>query len=261
LDENEKPAVWLTKSPDWDVACNIGKVLNVKDLKSDHYYSTDQIDIVPVKNDYMKNEIGMCRILVSEDLPTISWAKFKYASGISESNYTSLDSHCRSIGSPVEKWLCTFKNIPSKYWEGIEMFVDDQWVRWDGIIPIEKFIDICLSCNGNYKNETKSYSMISNDHFQNQLDFINKYGKDIIAFWEANKDRKGYIEIYITPDYRPYESGFRFIEFRVKKSSFIISHESKTNNYALVHFLWEATLTKFKMALAYEKHTAKVIMK
>lgn len=44
LDKNEKPAVWLTISPDWDVACNIGKVLNGKEFKSGHYYSTDQIN-------------------------------------------------------------------------------------------------------------------------------------------------------------------------------------------------------------------------
>lgn len=252
LDKNEKPAAWLTKSPDWDVACNIGKVLNGKDLVSGQYYSTDQIDLVPVNNDYMKNEIGMCRILVSEDLPTISWAKFRYASGISENSYTSLDSHFRSIGSPVEKWLCTFKNIPCKYWEGIEMFVDDQWVRWDGVIPIDQFVDLCLSCNGKENRENKSNGLISNDHCQNQLDFINKYRIEIIKFWLANKDKKGYIEIYITPDYKPYESGFSFIEKRIKKSSFKILTESKTKTYAFVHFLWEATLTHHKLALAYE---------
>lgn len=144
------------------------------------------------------------------------------------------------------------QKYPSKYWEGIEMFVDDQWVEWDGVIPIEKFVDLCLSCNGNHKTETKNSSIINDDHFQNQLDFINKYRIEIIKFWLANKDKKGYIEIYITPDYKPYQIGFEFIEKKVNKSSFKILTESKSKNYALVHFLWEATLAHHKLALAYE---------
>jgi hypothetical protein len=149
LDRHEKPAVWLTKSPKWDVACNIGQVLNYKDLVVGQVYSSDEVDWVTVNNDYMKKEIGMCRILISESLPVISWAKFKYVSGISEEMYYALDSHSRSNGSPVSAWICTFNPIPKKYWEGIEMYVDNEWVRWDGKTPIEKFIEICLSCNNN----------------------------------------------------------------------------------------------------------------
>jgi hypothetical protein len=147
LDKKEKPATWLTKSPVWEVGCNIGKVLNAKDFVSGQYYYVDQINLVSVNNDYMKKKIGMCRILITEALPTISWAKFKYVSGISEEWYNTFDSHFRMEGSPVGKWLCTFNPIPKKYWEGIEMFVDDQWVKWDEKIPIEKFVELCLSCN------------------------------------------------------------------------------------------------------------------
>jgi hypothetical protein len=147
LDKKEKPAAWLTKSPKWDVACNIGIVTNMHELAVGQVYSDDEVDMVTATVDYMKKEIGMCRILISDKLPTISWAKFKYASGISESMYYALDSYSRSNGSPVSEWLCTFSRIPSKYWEGIEMYVDDQWVRWDGEMPIVEFVAICLSCN------------------------------------------------------------------------------------------------------------------
>jgi hypothetical protein len=270
LDRNEKPATWLTKSPEWDVACNIGKVLNADDFISGHYYSTDQIDLVPVNNEYMKNKIGMCRILVSEDLQTISWAKFRYVSGISESSYTLLDRHCRNIGSPVEQWLCTFRNIPSKYWEGIEMFVDDQWVKWDEKISIEKFIDLCLSCNGNYGDHctisNQSYKIsenqkdrklrsngISKEDCQKQIDFMNAYRDDIAVFWEANKHRKGYIAVHVTDDYKLYDCGLIFKEKRVKKSTFYPSlWKSRTENFALVHFFWEATFTQYRMAFAYD---------
>jgi hypothetical protein len=91
----------------------------------------------------------MCRILISETLPTISWAKFKHKSNISERTFNAIDSYSRSIGCPVDKWLCTFYPIPKKYWEGIEMYVDNEWVKWDGKTPIEKFVEICLSCNNN----------------------------------------------------------------------------------------------------------------
>lgn len=148
LDKKEKPAAWLTKSPNWEVACNAGHLLNANELVSGQSYSSDEVDLVASTDDYMKKEIGMCRILISESLPVITWAKFKHVSGISEEYYDILDSHSRSVGSPVDKWICTFNSIPSKYWEGIEMYVDDQWVRWDEKINIQDFVDLCLSCNG-----------------------------------------------------------------------------------------------------------------
>lgn len=148
-EKREKPAVWLSKSPEWESACNIGKILNANDFVSGQYYYVDEIDLIAVSNDYMKKKIGMCRILVNESLPTISMAKFKYASKISKWGYETFDSSARERGSPIDKWLCTFSPIPKRYWEGIEMFVDDRWVRWDEKIPIEKFVELCLSCNNN----------------------------------------------------------------------------------------------------------------
>jgi hypothetical protein len=153
IEKHEKPAVWLTKSPVWEPACNIGKVINGDELISGKLYPIDAIESITVNNDYMKKEIGMCRILISETVPVISWAKHKYVSGISEPMWYAIDSHSRSIGCPVDKWICTFTPIPNKYWEGVEMFVDNQWVKWDGKIPIKKFVEICLSCNSNKKSE------------------------------------------------------------------------------------------------------------
>jgi len=175
LEKHEKPAVWLTKSPEWEVACNIGKVLNAKEFVSGKLYPIDAINSVTVNNDYMKKEIGMCRILVSETVPVISWAKFKYVSRISESTWDAIDSYSRSIGSNVDKWICSFNPIPRKYWEGIEMYVDDQWVRWDEITPIEDFVEICLSCNGKQFPEEEKINGFPKKHAQGQLDFITAY--------------------------------------------------------------------------------------
>lgn len=152
VEKKEKPAVWLTKSPEWEKSCNIGKIVSQTELKPGCIYSSDEVRSVTVDNNYMKNEVGMCRILISETAQTVSFAKFKHVSGISERMYNALESYSRSIGCQVGKWLCSFNPIPKKYWEGIEMFVGDQWVKWDETIPIEQFIDVCLSCNRDKKS-------------------------------------------------------------------------------------------------------------
>lgn len=253
LDRHEKPAVWLTKSPEWEVACNVGLVTNINDLQAGQVYTSKDVDVVTTTLNHMKKEIGMCRILINEKLSTVSWAKFKHVSGISERVYQALDEYSKSKGCPVNQWLCTFSAISKKYWEGIEMYVDNQWVRWDESVSIEEFIDLCMSCNNsNYQKlhvESKSYPK----HYYREASFLDENRDEIIKFWEANKHKKGYIQIYIDPEYMPYKRGFEFIEKRIKKSSFMVAKESKTDNYALVHFLWEATHTQYKAALAYEK--------
>lgn len=253
IEKKEKPAAWLTKSPEWEIACNIGILVNKKGLHVGKVYSSNEVDTVSASDDYMKKEIGMCRILVNESLPVISWAKFKHVSGISLSTFNALDSFSRGEGSPVDKWICTFSGIPKKYWEAIEMYVDDQWVRWDEKMPIQEFVDLCLSCNGK-QVEAEDDELINGFpkvHALGQLTFIRKHRDEIARIWEANKHKHGYIEIYITPDYKPYSSGFRFVEKRIKKSSFKPLEHSDTESYALVHFLWEATFTQYRMAVAY----------
>ena len=250
--KHEKSAVWLTKSPVWDSACNIGKIINGNKLISGKIYPSDAIESITVTDDYMKKEVGMCRILISETIPVITWAKHKHVSGISESMWNAIDTHSRSIGSPVDKWICSFSPIPKEYWEGIEMYVDNVWVRWDEKIPIEEFVELCLSCNGKQIKKEVVGEHLEYESLIKESEFINKYLGDIIEFWETVKHKKGYIEIFVKPNYTPYDWGFTFIETRIKKSSFQVVRESRTNRYALVHFLWEATHTQYKLALAYE---------
>lgn len=249
LDEKEKPAAWLTKSPEWDVACNVEIVKNTKELAVEQDYFSDKVETKTATNDYMKKEIGMCRILINESLPVISWAKFRYVSGITWTSYYIIDENSRHT-SPVNQWYCKFAGIPSRYWEGIEMFVDDQWVRWDEKMSIQDFVDLCLSCNGKQPKEEELINGFPKIHAQSQIDFIEHYHDEIREVWEANKDKKGYIEVYVAPNYKPFPSGFEFIEKRIKKSIFKPLIESETDTYALVHFYWQATYTQYKMAVA-----------
>jgi len=255
FEKREKPAAWLTKSPEWDVACNVGIVKNTKEIAVEKDYLSDEVEIKTTDNDYMKKEIGMCRILINESLPVISWTKFRYVSGIGWTSYYILDEYSKYT-SPIGKWICSFNPIPKKYWEGIEMFVDDQWVRWDEKMSIQEFVNLCLSCNSKEPETEELINGFPKKHLIAELDFIDDHKEQIIKLWEANKDKKGYIQIYITPDYKPYPCGFNFKEQRVRKSTFKSSSTFKGENMALVHFLWEATFTQYRMALAYEKEVA-----
>lgn len=252
LDKHERPAVWLTKSPEWDIACNVGIVTNAKELISGQIQYIHEVNMVTSTIDYMKGKIGMCRILVNENIPTITWAKYKYVSGISEKLYNGLDRRSRSEGSPVDKWICTFNPIPRKFWEGIEMYVDNVWVKWDEKFRIEEFVELCLSCNGKRIIKDDKTKRLNNDSNKHKVDFINKYKESLIRFWEENKHKSGYIEVCVKPDYTLYDWDFTFIETRINKSSFKAVWKSRTNKYALVHFIWEATHTQHKLALAYE---------
>lgn len=253
MDKKEKPAVWLTKSPEWESACNVGSITNMNELEDGHIYSSRQIHIVTTTNDYMKTELGMCRILISETLPVVTWAKFLYVSGISTRSYYALDRVSKDKGCPVDQWLSSFKPIPRVYWEGVEIFVVDKWVRWDGKMPIVEFIELCMSCNDSHRAEKRSQGLCFQSFAENQAKFYRKHKNAIIKFWEANKHKKGYIEIYVTPDYQPYKCGFRFIEKRVRTSTFKALENTNSTNYALVHFLWEATFTQYRAAIGYEK--------
>lgn len=254
IGKKEKPAVWLTKSPEWESAFMDGRLIHPTVVKSGSIYSTDQIQREATDIDFMKCEIGMCRIVIREDLPTVSWAKFKHVSGISEKSYNAIDSYSRSIGSPVDKWLCSFDPIPEEYWEGIELLVADTWVRWDGKFNITQFIELCMSCNRTQSMEYRNIKYYP-EYVHCQAAFIERYKTEIIKFWEAHKNTKGYIEIYVTPEYEPYKCGFQYIEKRVNKSSFKPLNASPAAEYALVHFLWEETYTKYKVQLGYEKET------
>ena len=345
---NEIPAVWLSKSPVWDIACNARVDIN-DNLEIVKIHESKKGGMLSATNDYMKDQIGMCRIIINEPLLTSTWAEYKYLGHIPEKVYDSFNDYFLRIqGYLTNDWFCTSNPISRESWEDIEMFAGNQWVKWDEKISIEEFVQRCLGCNDiaysgkkfeplaimdeyhtargvieAYQDEiisfwitnnikeghievhldendrlledgikhvkkripkhyfqilersfTNTYVLINfiggstlsqtkvavpykNDEVYHQYvkeaEFMKKYYNEIVGFWEANKNKKGYIEIYITPDYNPYDCGFKFINKRIDKSKFRITSTSKTDTYALVHFLWEKTFTQYKMAMAYEK--------
>lgn len=247
IEKNEQPAVWLTKSPEWESECNIGLIANPTKIING-YMMLSKANIITATDEYMRKEVGMCRILISEKIPTITWAKYKHVSGISEKTYNSLDKTCRKNGSPVDEWLCTFSAIPKKYWEGIEMYVVDHWVRWDEKIPIREFIDLCLSCNGG-KDKRMLVPASTANYVRVQLKFIETHYKKIIDFWKINKHKNGHVLVFVPSDYGSYKCSFLETGRPIQKSNFKILQKSATNNYAYVEFEWAATSTKCYLAL------------
>ncbi len=345
---NEKPALWLTKSPVWDIACNARVDVN-DNLEIVKIHESKKGGMLSATTDYMKNQIGMCRIIINKPLQTNTWAEYKFLGHISEKVYDFFNDYFLHLqGYLTKDWFFTSNPISRVNWDGIEMFAGNEWVKWDEKISIEEFVQLCLSSNDKaysgkkfeqldlideyhtartvieaYKDElisfwitknikeghievhldkndrliedgikhvkkripkqyfqildrsfTNTYVLINfiggstisqvkvavpykNDEVYQQYvkeaEFMKKHYNEIVGFWEANKNKKGYIEIYITPDYKPYKCGFKFINKRIDKSKFRITSTSKTDTYALVHFLWEKTFTQYKMAMAYEK--------
>lgn len=108
----------------------------------------------------------------------------------------------------------------------------------------------------------------SNVQLQKELDFLNNrvIRWEIIKLWEKcqRAKLKGYIKCYVKNDYKRFYPGNpKFVEGRVKKSAFIDNFiyppvelkrkETETEEFALVHFYWEATYTHYRVALRYIK--------
>ena len=252
VEKHEIPAVWLTKSSKWEVACNLFKNISAEEFENGKIYPVDAVETIKLHTDYMKKEVGMCRILISETVSVVSWTKHKYVSGISTSRWNVIDTYSRRIGSLVDLWVCCYDPIPKKYWEGIEVFVDNDWVRWDEKMLIDDWVELCLSCNGKQPIKAEITKRPNYDELRRQEDFINRHIHEITEMWEANKHKNGYLRIFVKPDYTPSDAGFQFVEETFERSSFQPLGISRSNSYALVHFLWLATSTMFKLALPYE---------
>ena len=134
-DKNEKPAVWFTSSEEWEPCCNAGKM----DPCTKRFTA--------ISFDEMQEIFGICRIKISEKLPTISWAKFKYAGKISDAEHYKLTEFSRKRGGKTDLWNCSLNPVNEEYFESIEMLVDNDWLTWDRSVSIEDFIELCHSCN------------------------------------------------------------------------------------------------------------------
>lgn len=134
-DKNEKPAVWFTSSEEWEPCCNVGKM--------DPFTKR----FTAISFDEMQENFGVCRIKISEKLPTISWAKFKYAGKISDVEHYKMTEFSRKRGGKTDLWNCSLNPVNEEYFESIEMLVDNDWLTWDRSVSIEDFIELCHSCN------------------------------------------------------------------------------------------------------------------
>lgn len=256
-EKNEKPAVWLTKSTEWDNACNAGVVTNAHELVGGKINQNNEIKTESLSFSEMKSIFGVCRIKISERLPLTTWAKYKHLGGVSEQFYDRFDKISREVGSPTNLWACSFSPISSDYFESIEMMVGNEWVAWDGTNPIEEFVELCHSCNTKITLPVNALTKAP-DFVYRQIDFFKKHENDIIRLWEENKHKIGYLKITVMGDYDTMFS--KFVEGKFWKKNFLNLIESKSRNYAYVQFNWVATNTSYKACLAYEPATGLVMI-
>lgn len=242
-DKKERPAVWLTKSEEWELCCSAGR------------FNPGGLITTRLSLKEMQETLGVCRIKISEKLQTTSWAKFKYVGKISESYYHQFDDFCQKQGGKTHRWNCSFKPISSEYFESIEMLVGDKWLKWDGSVSIEEFIDICHSCNVDAElPEMKEYPL----EILGQLDFFLNKQDEIIEAWEKNKGSKGYLEIYVREDY--CTCNIKYINKNIRKSQFHHTPINENHDYLYLHMLWFDTKTHYKGAFAYDPINKKLIM-
>ena len=103
----------------------------------------------------------------------------------------------------------------------------------------------------------KKTEITQNDYI-GQSDFINANMHTIARLWLENKDKKGYIQIFIKPDYLSYY-GLKFIEQkRVRKDTFLMTKGDAlveydgVKNCVLVEFFWEKIHTSYRAAIGYK---------
>jgi hypothetical protein len=115
--KHEKPVVWLTKSEQYERTCTLATDENVVDL------------------------IGRARIRINSELPTITFARFRYVSGIDDNLYLRLKYSAIDAGSDITKWYCSLNPIPEKYWLGFELLTNKGWEAWTGKEEIKTFLE------------------------------------------------------------------------------------------------------------------------
>jgi len=232
--KKERRAAWLTKSEEWEVCCSVSSI-NPSNGASTR-----------LSSDEMRDTFGLCRIKISDSLPTTSWPKFKYVGKVSEMDYERFTYYTESVGDKPYKWNCSFVPIPEKYFESVEMLVGDEWLIWDKSVSIEIFVDLCHSCNAEASiPEVQKCSM----EILGQLSFLQNNEGEIIEEWEKHRGENGYLEILVGEDYNSFSSVFRNKGFQ--KSSFPKSIEKEGFCYIYLNILWAASRTMYKAALAY----------
>lgn len=233
--KKERRATWLTKSEEWEVCCSAGCI--------DPSNGTS----IRISNEEMRDTFGMCRIKISDSLPTTSWQKYKYVGKVSEMDYECFTHYSESVGGKPYKWNCSFAPIPEKYFESVEMLVGDEWMIWDKSVSIEVFVDLCHSCNAEESiPEGEKYSM----EVLSQLSFLQNNEGEIIEEWEKHKGENGYLEILVDETYQSFRSKFQRKNFQ--KSSFVKPIDKQGFCYMYLNILWSGTHTEYKAAIAYD---------
>lgn len=117
IHKKEKPAVWVSSNPFWEYTANKGI------LKNGIIRTATLEEMIHIAG-------GLARIQILDTLQVISWAKFKYVSGIPEWLYYRLQEIGYESGANPTEWFVSFKPITEEFWGKIEVNRGDKWERY-----------------------------------------------------------------------------------------------------------------------------------
>lgn len=233
--KREKRAAWLTASDQWEICCSSGK------------YDPITGSSTTMQVDEMRDVFGVCRIQISNRLQTTSWKKYQYLGNISPIEFARFTEFSNRLGGNTEKWSCSFSPITKEYFDSIEMLIGDEWVEWDGIVPIEKFVDLCHKINLDTKLPV---SQNIPNNVINEISFVQENIKILIEEWEKQCPNSGFLEVFVDEAYKSFRVEYKTEIFR--KSLFNKTVKLEGGSYIYVNFIWAATSTMYKAALAYD---------
>lgn len=120
IEENEKPAVWFSKDPNWENT--VMKKLKVGEEETDPLFRDGlfQYGVIPIRI-----EIDCYKV----DL--VDWRTYKKISGISLEHANKLEYVARGVNASPSDWYASFHSIPAYMWKSVGFWNGTIWTDHD----------------------------------------------------------------------------------------------------------------------------------
>lgn len=113
--ENERPAVWFSSNPQWEVTAN-------KRWREDDGTARELN-----REETHERGGGLARIAVSIATAPHDWLAFQRLSGIEERHAKKLASEGFKRGASWKEWFVSFDPVPREKWLAVEVWDGNAW--------------------------------------------------------------------------------------------------------------------------------------
>jgi hypothetical protein len=110
----ERPIVWFSTNPDWELTANKNLV------ESDKVIFLDRAGT--------EKHYGLARIGVAPETAPYDWRSLKELSGMPGKHAEGLYREAIKRGSRPGQWWGTFDPVPREKWIAVQVYRDGQWV-------------------------------------------------------------------------------------------------------------------------------------